>query len=62
MPLPPKSSKRLTRFRQHLLILLLLLLSPAALYCALHRGAPDGLLWALLLPILLGNIWAVMVR
>jgi len=53
---------RLTKFQQHTAIFLLMMLPPIALYFAARGNAPDAALWALLLPVVLGSLWALTVK
>ncbi len=54
--------KPLSKFQKHTAIFLLLVLPPIGLYFAAQGGAPDAVLWALLLPVALGSLWALTVR
>ncbi len=52
----------LTKFRKHTLIFLLMVLPPVGMYFAAQHGAPDAVLWALVLPVAGGSVWAMFVK
>ncbi len=54
--------KPLSKFQKHTAIFLLMVLPPIGLYFAARGGAPDAALWALLLPVVLGSVWALAVK
>lgn len=52
----------MTKFHKHTLIFLLMVLPPVGMYFAAQNGAPDAVLWALLLPVAGASVWAMFVK